>query len=575
MTSKIFRSTVLVAVIVLFCSLGIVMGVLYSHFTDVQIQQLKAELSLAVTGTEQYGNAFLENVESDRFRITWIDTDGTVLFDTQADQSTMENHANREEIREAFLIGTGSAVRISSTLTAQTFYEAQKLRDGTVLRISTKQESAWALMIGMLWPVILIAAMATVISALLARRMAKKIVEPLNQLDLEQPLKNDVYEEISPLLHRIHRQRRQIRQQLEQLQRKADEFRQITSHMQEGLVLLDGTGNVLSINPSAERLFETGEESIGKNFLSIDRTSAMRNAVNDALDKGSGYARLSKNGRDFQVDINRILSDGAVIGAVILAFDITERLQAEQMRKEFSANVSHELKTPLQGIIGSAELLESGLAKPEDAPRFIGHIRKEASRLVNLIDDIIRLSQLDEGAPLPMEEVDLLALATDVAGILEASAASKQVSLSVSGQGFSVLCVRRMLHEVIYNLCDNAIKYNVPGGTINIHVADKKLTVRDTGIGIPKEHQARVFERFYRVDKSHSKASGGTGLGLSIVKHAVMIHGGKISLESALGRGTTITIRFPQIRKPIRRQDHDLQRDPKRQRYLHLYHPGR
>lgn len=544
MTSKIFRSTVLVAVIVLFCSLGIVMGVLYSHFTDVQIQQLKAELSLAVTGTEQYGNAFLENVESDRFRITWIDTDGTVLFDTQADQSTMENHANREEIREAFLIGTGSAVRISSTLTAQTFYEAQKLRDGTVLRISTKQESAWALMIGMLWPVILIAAMATVISALLAKRMAKKIVEPLNQLDLEQPLKNDVYEEISPLLHRIHRQRRQIRQQLEQLQRKADEFRQITSHMQEGLVLLDGTGNVLSINPSAERLFETGEESIGKNFLSIDRTSAMRNAVNDALDKGSGYARLSKNGRDFQVDINRILSDGAVIGAVILAFDITERLQAEQMRKEFSANVSHELKTPLQGIIGSAELLESGLAKPEDAPRFIGHIRKEASRLVNLIDDIIRLSQLDEGAPLPMEEVDLLALATDVAGILEASAANKQVSLSVSGQGFSVLGVRRMLHEVIYNLCDNAIKYNVPGGTVNIHVADKKLTVRDTGIGIPKEHQARVFERFYRVDKSHSKASGGTGLGLSIVKHAVQQHNATLHLKSEPGKGTAITIQF-------------------------------
>ena len=544
MTSKIFRSTVLVAVIVLFCSLGIVMGVLYSHFTDVQIQQLKAELSLAVTGTEQYGKAFLENVESDRFRITWIDTDGTVLFDTQADQSTMENHANREEIREAFLIGTGSAVRISSTLTAQTFYEAQKLRDGTVLRISTKQESAWALMIGMLWPVILIAAMATVISALLARRMAKKIVEPLNQLDLEQPLKNDVYEEISPLLHRIHRQRRQIHQQLEQLQRKADEFRQITSHMQEGLVLLDGTGNVLSINPSAERLFETGEESIGKNFLPIDRTSAMRNAVNDALDKGSGYARLSKNGRDFQVDINRILSDGAVIGAVILAFDITERLQAEQMRKEFSANVSHELKTPLQGIIGSAELLESGLAKPEDAPRFIGHIRKEASRLVNLIDDIIRLSQLDEGAPLPMEEVDLLALATDVAGILEASAASKQVSLSVSGQGFSVLGVRRMLHEVIYNLCDNAIKYNVPGGTVNIHVADKKLTVRDTGIGIPKEHQARVFERFYRVDKSHSKASGGTGLGLSIVKHAVQQHNATLHLKSEPGKGTAITIQF-------------------------------
>ena len=544
MTSKIFRSTVFVAVVVLLCSLGIVMGVLYSHFTQVQVQQLKNELSLAVTGTEQYGNAFLENVEADRFRITWIDLDGTVLFDTQADQTVMENHADREEIQEAFETGRGSAVRTSATLTEQTFYEAQKLKDGTVLRISTNQESAWSLMIGMLWPVILIAALAIALSSILARRMAKKIVEPLNKLDLEQPLKNDVYEEISPLLHRIHRQHRQIAEQMEKLRHKAEEFQQITSHMQEGLVLLDGEGTILSINPFAMALFETDADCIGKGFLQIDRDSAMRSAVNDALDKGRGYARLRRNGRDYQFDLSRIQSDGAVIGVVVLAFDITERLNSEQMRREFSANVSHELKTPLQGIIGSAELLESGMVKAEDEARFVVHIRKEASRLVSLIEDIIRLSQLDEGIALPTEDVDLLLIAEEVKAILEKSAAEKNVSITISGNGFVVQGVRRMLQEIIYNLCDNAITYNVPGGSVEIHVENKKLTVRDTGIGIPAEHKDRIFERFYRVDKSHSKASGGTGLGLSIVKHAVQYHKANIELDSTPGKGTTISILF-------------------------------
>ena len=544
MTSKIFRSTVFVAVVVLLCSLGIVIGVLYNHFTGVQVQQLKDELSLAVTGTEQYGNAFLENVEADRFRVTWIDTDGTVLFDTQVDQTVMENHADREEIREAFATGFGSAVRNSSTLTEQTYYEAQRLQDGTVLRISANQASAWALMIDLLWPIILIVLLAIGLSALLARRMARKIVEPLNKLDLEQPLSNDTYEEISPLLCRINQQHLQIHSQMRKLQRKTDEFIQITSHMQEGLVVLDKEIHIRSINSAAMKIFDAEESCVGRSFFQINRSHSLQKTLNDALDRRHGSAVLNLDGRAYRFDMSSIQSDGNLLGAVILAVDVTESQNAEQMRREFSANVSHELKTPLQGIIGSAELLESGMVKPEDTPRFVGHIRKESARLVNLIEDIIRLSQLDEGMELPAEQVDMLTLAEDVKEILAPSAAEKQISISVSGAGFTIIGVRRMLQEVIYNLCDNAIKYNTPGGSVTIHAENNRLVVSDTGIGIPAEHKDRIFERFYRVDKSHSKASGGTGLGLSIVKHAAAYHKAEITLESTPGKGTTITIQF-------------------------------
>jgi len=544
MTSKIFRSTVFVAVVVLLCSLGIVIGVLYNHFTGVQVEQLKDELSLAVTGTEQYGNAFLENVEADRFRVTWIDTDGTVLFDTKVDQSVMENHADREEIREAFATGTGSAVRNSSTLTEQTYYEARRLTDGTVLRISANQASAWALMMDLLWPIILIAVLAIGLSALLARRMARNIVEPMNKLDLEHPLSNNTYDELSPLLRRINQQHLQIDAQMRKLQRKTDEFIQITSHMQEGLVVLDKETHIRSINFAAMKIFNAEESCVGSSFFQVNRSNALWQALNDALDRGHGSAVLELEGRAYRFDMSSIQSDGNLLGAVILAVDVTESQNAEQMRREFSANVSHELKTPLQGIIGSAELLESGMVKPEDTSRFVGHIRKEASRLVNLIGDIIRLSQLDEGVALPTEQVDMLQLAEDVKEILAPSAAEKNITIDVTGNGFSIQGVRRMLQEILYNLCDNAIKYNVPGGSVTICAENNRLVVSDTGIGIPAEHKDRIFERFYRVDKSHSKASGGTGLGLSIVKHAVAYHKAEINLESTPGKGTTITIQF-------------------------------
>ncbi len=544
MTSKIFRSTVFVAVVVLLCSLGIVMGVLYNHFTGVQVEQLKDELSLAVTGTEQYGKTFLENVEADRFRLTWIDSYGTVLFDSQVDESTMENHADREEIREAFANGFGSAVRNSSTLTEQTYYEARRLTDGTVLRISANQASAWSLMMDLLWPIILIVMLAVCLSLLLARRMAKNIVEPMNNLDLEHPLSNDTYEELSPLLRRINEQHLQIDSQMRKLQRKTDEFIQITSHMQEGLVVLDKETHIRSINSAAMKIFNAEETCVGSSFFQINRSSALRQALNDALDRGHGSTVQELAGRAFRFDMSSIQSDGNLLGAVILAVDVTDAQNAEQMRREFSANVSHELKTPLQGIIGSAELLEGGMVKPEDTPRFVGHIRKEASRLVNLIEDIIRLSQLDEGIELPTEQVDILQLCQDVKEILLSSAVEKKVKIDVTGNGFTFQGVRRMLQELIYNLCDNAIKYNVPGGSVTIHAENNRLVIRDTGIGISAEHKDRIFERFYRVDKSHSKASGGTGLGLSIVKHAAAYHKAEIILESTPGKGTSITIQF-------------------------------
>ena len=544
MTSKIFRSTFFVVIVILLCAIGIILGVLYGYFDDVQIGQLKDELRMAAIGTEESGLSFLKRIESDHFRLTWVAADGTVIYDTHKDASALENHADREEIQEALLTGSGEDFRHSNTLLERTVYEARRLSDGSVLRISVSQKTMMILVVGMLHPVSVVIVIAIALSALLARRMANKIVDPLNNLNLEQPLANDTYEELSPLLRRINQQHRQIEDQMRKLQRKTDEFQQITSNMQEGLVVLDKETNIRSMNSAAMQIFSADASCLGKSFFMVNRSSLLRAALNDALDDGHGSTQLELRGKVYRFDLSCIRSDGNILGAVILAVDVTESRNAEQLRREFSANVSHELKTPLQGIIGSAELLESGIVKPEDEKRFVGHIRKEASRLVNLIEDIIRISQLDEGVQLPMEEVDLLGLAEEVKAILEPSAMEKNVSVEVCGNGFSVLGVRRLLYEILYNLCDNAIKYNVPDGSVQILLEDRKVTVKDTGIGIPAKHQKRVFERFYRVDKSHSKASGGTGLGLSIVKHAAAYHKAAMTLESVPGQGTAITIQF-------------------------------
>ncbi len=548
MTKKIFHSIFAVALVVLLASIGIATSFLYNYFNVSQVNQLKAELSLVADTVNEVGVEYFEKFNSTVFRFTVVDADGTVLYDTQANANEMENHAEREEISEAFKKGTGSSARNSHTLTKKTFYEAILLENGNVLRISVSQLTLGALILRMLPTIIAIIFVAAVVAIILSHAMAKKITEPLLQLDLENPSENNTYEELTPILTKIHKQHKQIKSQMETLHRKSDEFEQIISSMNEGLILLDEHGMILSMNAAAKKIFAVKKDVNGSDFLLVDRTSKMSKAIWNALeDKHSEYTE-ERNGNEYQFTINSIKSDGKILGAVILVFDITDRAFAARNRQEFTANVTHELKTPLQSIIGSAELLENGLVKPEDTERFIGNIRKEASRLVNLINDIIRLSQLDENHEPAIETVDLMEVAREVVEVLAPSAAKRNIEVYLKGEPCTIYGVRRYIYEIIYNLCDNAIRYNKDGGKVTITTGKDSgqaaVSVSDTGIGIAPEHQNRIFERFYRVDKSHSKATGGTGLGLSIVKHAVQYHSGKIRLDSELGKGTTIKIVF-------------------------------
>ena len=556
MTKKIFRSILLAAVSVLLASLVIIMGCLYDYYKNVQEKQLRDELRLATYGVEAGGNGYLEQLASPyRFpsiadcRLTWIAADGEVLFDTHVPAAEMENHADRAEVREAMAEGESGGVRYSETLTERTLYFAQRLTDGTVLRISISQLTVLALAIGMFQPILLTAILAAILSALLAHRMAKSIVAPLNDLDLDRPLENDAYEELSPLLGRIHQQHRQIEAQLRELRRKTEEFEQITENMSEGLVLLDKKGVILSINPAARMIFHAGSSCVGQEFLVIDRDHEINLAIQSVLEGGHSEIRAVRNDREYQFDISQITADGAAAGTVLLAFDVTEQAAAERSRREFSANVSHELKTPLQSIMGSAELLENGLVKQEDIPQFVGVIRTEAARLVTLVEDIIHLSQLDEGIAPAKERVNLLELTDSAASALRERAEERHIDLSVTGENLMVDGVRSFLYEMLYNLIDNAIKYNTDGGRVEVAVSagdtGTTVSVKDTGIGIPPEYQARVFERFFRVDKSRSKDSGGTGLGLSIVKHIAQYHHAEIRLQSGIGRsGTNIEVLF-------------------------------
>ena len=550
MTKRIFRAVCISAVTVLCASIILIMGVLYGYFNDVRKNQIKAELSLAKNAVETEGVSYLENLknESTDYRITWIDKSGNIIFDTQSNSENMENHLEREEVKEAFANGSGESERYSSTLTEKMMYCAELLDDGTVLRISVSQLTVLTLLLGIAQPVAIVFVIALVVSFIFASRISKRIVKPLNEIDLDNPLENDAYDELSPFLSKISNQQKKIKLQENQLSQRKNEFLAITSNMNEGLVLLGKEKKVISINPSAESFFTSETDCTGMDFIRLERNPDIIKALERAEIQDTSEIQVNRNGRIFQLNISCIRDTGELSGFVILIFDITEKSDSENRRREFTANVSHELKSPLQSIMGSAELIENGLVKKEDMPKFIGNIHSEATRLLTLINDIIKLSKLDEGTTLSEQDFDLYSLVKENIEVLKSSAEKKNISVSFKGESLMIKSMKPLVSEIVYNLIDNAIKYNVENGSVEISISRDKnniiLSVSDTGIGIPEEYQERVFERFYRVDKSHSKETGGTGLGLSIVKHAVQDIGADIKLESRCGKGTVVTVRF-------------------------------
>lgn len=554
MTKKIFKSTVLVSAAVLILGVAFVMGILYQYFGRQLNSELEREARYLSYGVEQQGVEYLKQIKALDSRITYIDKDGEVLYDNVADSDEMENHKDREEFQEALGQGVGSAVRMSDTLSEKTVYSAVRLSDNSVLRISSTQYSVFALVLQLVQPVLCIIFVMLILAGVFASRIAGKIVEPINAIDLEKPEDNNIYEEVAPLLGKINRQNRQIQNQLEEARRSQEEFSIITENMQEGLLVIDPYTMVLSGNSSAWRIFQVNEPKVGQSVYSLNRNEDFRKVIEQVLEGKHGSTLLHLDNEFVQLIANPVSRDGKTVGAVLLLMNETEKIQRENLRREFSANVSHELKTPLTSISGFAEIIQDGFVKEEDIKKFAGRIYREAQRLIQLVEDTIKISQLDEGEnPYQWENVDLYNVAKDVCGNLREIAKKKNVHLYIDGERLICRTVRPILEEVIYNLCDNGIKYNKDNGTVSIHLKDLgnevQISVEDNGIGIPREDRNRVFERFYRVDKSHSKEIGGTGLGLSIVKHGVTFLGGTLKLTSEVDSGTEITVIIPKNEK--------------------------
>lgn len=550
MTKRIFRSICCVALIVLLASVALIMGVLYEYFSNVLQAQLKMQTNLAAQGVMNEGSKYFDGLAIKNYRITWIDRDGSVLYDSESDTAEMENHLEREEVMQAVLKGYGESRRYSATLMESSFYSAQKLTDGTILRLSIAQNSILLLLLRMVQPLCIIFAVAMILSVVLAKQVSQKIVKPFNKIDLDHPLSNEGYDELSPFLRRIDSQQKQLSAQKAELVQKKDELNTIIGSMNEGMILLNPKGKIISINPAAERLLDAGDDCIGADMLSLSRNLDLQEILEGALRGEQGERIIGLHGESYQIDADPITSDHVVKGVALFFFNVTEKEKAEQIRREFTANVSHELKTPLHSISGYAELLKNNMVKENDKIPFAGKIYDEAQRMIRLVEDIISLSHLDEGAEdMQRENVDLYELARKAVQSLEPQADVASVTLEVSGVPAVLNGIAQLLYSMVYNLCDNAIKYNHENGKVLIKVQNESsqvgLSIQDTGIGIAPEHQERIFERFYRVDKSHSKAVGGTGLGLSIVKHAAKIHHAKMDLKSISGKGTTIIVTFP------------------------------
>lgn len=550
MTNRIFRSICLVAITVFLASVVLIMGVLYDYFSNVQHRQLNMQTYLAAQGVAHEGLEYFRDFEAKETRITWIDADGMVLYDSQSDSGEMENHLEREEVKEAMSAGVGESRRYSSTLMERSLYSARKLSNGTIIRLSISQNSILTLLLGMMQPICVIFAIALILSVVLAVQVSRKIVEPLNQIDLDHPLENEGYDELSPFLKRIDSQQKQLQRQKSKLLQKENELNTIMGSMNEGMILLNQRGKIISINQAARKLLNAGPDCIDSHMLSVCRDLELQEVLSKGLEGEAGERTIRLREESYQVAVSPILSESTVRGAALFFFNVTERERAEQMRREFTANVSHELKTPLHSISGYAELLKNDMVKSEDWIPFAGKIYQEAQRMIQLVEDIISLSHLDEGArDMEYENVNLYELAQKAKESLEPEAMANHVALHLSGVPAYVTGIRQLLYSMVYNLWDNAVKYNHENGEVfvNIQKEDNKiiLSVTDTGIGIDPKDQERIFERFYRVDKSRSQEVGGTGLGLSIVKHGAKIHHAGIEVESAVGKGTKITVSFP------------------------------
>ncbi len=553
MAKKIFRNTFLVTLIVILVAAMLITLVMYRVFDERMQRELANTTQIITRAFDKQGDelGYLQGMQLKETRITWISADGTVLFDNVADITLMENHAQRPEISQALQIGVGKSFRYSDTLAEKTFYYAMLQKDGTVLRLSSTQQSIIGIILGLLPAIAIISGVVLILSAVLAKRLTRRVLKPINELDLEHPSDNDSYDELSPILHRLHQQTLRINQQMSDLAKSQKELSVITDHMSEGLVMLSSKQHILSINKRAQELFSVTEEAcIGKYVLMLSRDKALETVVQRAQTGDNAETMIELNGRVYQLLASPVYIENTLAGTVLLILDITEKSDAERLRREFSANVSHELKTPLTSISGYAEIMKNGVAKPEDMVGFSSRIYDESTRLISLIEDIIKLSKLDEGSiEMERQDVDLYALSLDVAHRLEPLAEQYGVTINVRGEAQHMFGVRSILEEMIHNLCENSVKYNKRGGKVDILVdredGNPRITVKDNGIGIPPALQEKVFERFYRVDKSHSRASGGTGLGLSIVKHGARYHNARILLTSAVGKGTEVKLVFP------------------------------
>ncbi len=550
MTRKVFRYIAVVAIFVFLASTFLIMGVLYNYFTKMQISQMKGHAALISRGIDLNGDRYFDGLSAEEYRITWMDADGTVRYDNKVSADRLDNHLEREEIREALADGEGESSRYSQTLMERMLYVAQKLDDGTILRLSDAQQSIPGLILAMIQPLLITAVIALILSLVLAYRLSRRIIQPINDLDLNEPGQDCVYEELRPFLDQIRAQKEKIRMQGEDLRQKKKEFETVTGNLPEGMILTDTEGRIISMNQAAADFLGTPVVPAGR---SIEQVSELRDLVlpvRRALEGGREEITVNVDRRQYQAMVSPVMSAEKVTGAALLILDMSEKEKAELARREFTANVSHELKTPLQTISGSAELLAGGYVQPDRVPEFAQKIHDESRRMIALVEDIIELSRLDEGRALPeKEEVDLYAIAEMTVSSLNQTADQAGVKLDLEGQSVIMTGIPQLLESLTYNLCDNAIKYNREGGSVMVRVSregDKALlSVEDDGIGIPKEHQDRIFERFYRVDKSHSREVGGTGLGLSLVKHAARAHGGSLQVDSAPGKGTRITAVFP------------------------------